>query len=463
MPTRLTNDEFIRRCKAKHGTKFGYQNTFYTSAKDKVNISCETHGDFWILPSAHLRENGAGGCPSCTKNKKKSTADFISDAVSVHGNLYDYSEAVYLSAKGKLKVICREHGPFLQEASSHLSGVGCPLCWKGRKKSKTEASRASRGERFVEKSNEIHGQLYDYSLVRYQSYNLPVQIICKSHGAFFQRPGVHLRGGGCPNCAMKVRSAKGRTTQDDFVQKALEVHDGFFDYSSVAYETTHKPVIIICPEHGPFEQRPSNHLQGEGCPACADLYRGQQKKAARAENLIEDFQRVHGDRYDYSKVNYTDSRTKVEIICPAHGSFKVTPANHLQGIKCKECALENRPDYIDARVMNDPSYAARKGFLYLLRVAHPQRSLPFFKVGITSRESPEARFRYTRYSSFQIEVHDSVAGTMRLLWNKEKKIKNLIGSLEAAVAPFCNDYWHWTESFEDKNGVLRQVLEIMHG
>jgi hypothetical protein len=131
----------------------------------------------------------------------------------------------------------------------------------------------------------------------------------------------------------------------------------------------------------------------------------------------------------------------------------------LQGIRCKECALENRPDYIDSRVKNDPEYSKKLGFLYLLEVVHPKREKPFYKIGITSRETPAARFRYSRYDKFSIVVMHSVSGAMLEVWHIERRIKALISSSGAALRPFCDDYWHWTESFEDVGGALLKVVD----
>lgn len=454
MPKRLTTYEFVERSMRRFPGAFKYDGTIYINAKTPIRLACTKHGDFDVLPDVHIRVGSAGGCPRCAGNSRKSSQDFVADAKRIHGDTYDYSSTVYVSAKAKVSIICPHHGPFLQEPSSHLSGVGCPTCWKERKTRLPLETLRKREETFLKMAKGVHGDDYDYSMVFYERSNKPVQILCPKHGAFFQRPNVHLRGGGCPTCADQARGLGRRSSIHEFIRRAAEVHDNFYDYSSAIYVGNHKPLVIICPEHGPFEQQPSNHLNGAGCIECARWRRGEVRKATRASNLFEDFREVHGDRYDYSRVSYTDSRTKVEVLCPSHGSFFVTPANHLQGIRCKECALENRPDYVDSRVVNDPEYAERLGYIYLLRVSHPIRSGFFYKVGITSREHPEQRFRYSRYANFLIEVVASKRGSMRQVWTEEKLIKVQIKERRAGLSPFCSDYWHWTESFVDVNEML---------
>ena len=304
MPKKLSTSEFIERSKSRFQGLFSYGKAHYLNARTPICLTCIKHGDFDVLPNVHLRLTGAGGCPRCAGNTRKSAEDFVVDAKRIHGEAYDYSNTVYVSAKAKVSITCYKHGPFLQEPSSHLSGVGCPTCWKERKKRLPLETLQKRGEAFLVMAKGVHGDDYDYSMVFYERSNKPVQIICPKHGAFFQRPNVHLRGGGCPTCADQARGLRRRSSIQEFIRKAAEVHDNFYDYSSAIYVGNHKPLVILCPEHGPFEQQPSNHLNGAGCIECSRRHRGEERRATRASNLFEDFREVHGDRYDYSRVSY---------------------------------------------------------------------------------------------------------------------------------------------------------------
>ena len=129
-----------------------------------------------------------------------------------------------------------------------------------------------------------------------------------------------------------------------FVERARKIHGNKYDYSKVEYKGLRNRVCIICPEHGEFWQTPEKHLLGRDCRLCAN------KKISRArKDTLEDFLRKakakYGDKYDYSKVNYVNSTTKVEIICKKHGSFYVAPATHLMHVGCPICRnshLENK-------------------------------------------------------------------------------------------------------------------------
>ena len=106
-------------------------------------------------------------------------------------------------------------------------------------------------------------------------------------------------------------------TKEDFISKAISVHGDKYDYSKVDYVDCFTEVTIICPVHGEFQQSPHIHLQGAGCKKCSNY-----NNRYTTETFIEAAREIHGDKYDYSKVEYINSTTEVTIICPIHGEFK---------------------------------------------------------------------------------------------------------------------------------------------
>jgi hypothetical protein len=182
-------------------------------------------------------------------------------------------------------------------------------------------------EQFLEKSKLKHGEKYDYSLVKYQSSNRQVSIICPKHGMFQQKPYDHYNGNvGCPICGKK------KLNTEDFVEKSKLKHGEKYDYSLVEYGKNNvDEVKILCTIHGVFEQKPLLHLRGSGCPICS----GNIKKTT--EQFIEKSKLKHGEKYDYSLVEYKNKLTIVNIICPKHGIFQQRPDLHLQGFGCKIC------------------------------------------------------------------------------------------------------------------------------
>ena len=122
---------------------------------------------------------------------------------------------------------------------------------------------------FIEKARQIHNDKYDYSKVNYVNSRTKVCIICPTHGEFWQTPHNHLKGYGCAECG-KEKSHLPKITTEDFISKSKERHGNKYDYSKAYYKTWDAKVCIICPEHGEFWQTPSNHINGSGCPKCAN-------------------------------------------------------------------------------------------------------------------------------------------------------------------------------------------------
>ena len=190
-------------------------------------------------------------------------------------------------------------------------------------------------EEFIKRAREVHGEKYDYSKVEYVNSTTKVCIICPIHGEFWQKPNIHLQNKGCPKCGRQRTATFHSKSQEQFLQEAKSVHGNKYDYSKVEYINYQTRVTIICPVHGEFYQSPTSHLQGYGCPKC-----GNDRTALRMtnEDFINKAKAVHGDRYDYSKVQYVYNKTEVCIICPEHGEFWQKPKNHLSGYGCPICS-----------------------------------------------------------------------------------------------------------------------------
>lgn len=181
----------------------------------------------------------------------------------------------------------------------------------------------------------VHGDKYDYSRVEYTGRHGKIEIVCPEHGSFWQRYGDHVRGKRCPECA----SEEARFSIEQFVQRAESVHGNKYDYSNVRYVNNKMHVLIGCPEHGLFKQTPRNHFEGQGCPAC-----GREKLSSAQRDTKDAFiakaREVHGDRYDYSRVQYVSSRRYITILCTEHGPFEQHPKSHLSGHGCPACGRE---------------------------------------------------------------------------------------------------------------------------
>lgn len=340
-----TLKEFINEARKIHGDKYDYSHVEYKGALKRICIVCPEHGVFWKVAYDHLK---GSGCPTCFRLSRRSSTDaFIAKCKEKYGDLYDYSKVKYVHNKEKVCVICPKHGEFWVTPNNHLRGSRCPDCYGTPKKSL---------EQFINEARKVHGDKFDYSRVVYDGLSQKVCIVCPEHGEFWQRPGSHLKGAQCPACS-KVQ----RITQEIFIDRGSKIHKNKYDYSKVVFEHVKKHVCIICPEHGEFWQKPSIHLRGYGCPICGG------SQPLTTEKFIEKANIVHNHKYDYSKTNYINYRTRVCIICPEHGEFWQVPNNHLFGAGCPTCPESNLEGEIRQLLLSKGIvFEQEKGFDWLV-------------------------------------------------------------------------------------------------
>ena len=263
--------------------------------------------------------------------KRLTTQEFVTKAKVVHGDKYDYSKSEYVDKKTPVVIVCPIHGEFKQTPHHHLRRrQGCPICAR----IKSAENRIKPVEDFLEKAKAIHGNRYDYSKIEYVNRLTPIAIVCKEHGIFMQSPSGHINGkNGCPKCAIQENADKARRAVAEFIIKARSVHGDKYGYSEVIKASNKDKIAIICPVHGKFIQGVSDHLNGHGCPECV----GKAKKDT--VRFIREARNIHGDRYDYSCVEYLNLKSKVKIICRQHGEFSQEPMSHLSGCGCPVCGM----------------------------------------------------------------------------------------------------------------------------
>jgi len=198
---------------------------------------------------------------------------------------------------------------------------------------------------FINKSKEKHGDKYDYSKVDYKRNRDEVTITCKKHGDFNQLAAKHLAGSGCPRC-VHIKDAR-----HNFLEMANEIHNNKYEYLS-DYIGFKKPIKIFCPIHQKiFYQTPQVHLRGSGCTECGRKSIGDNRRH-NTEDFIKKSREKHGDRYDYSKVDYKGDNIKVDIICSKHGVFSQRPGHHKEGSGCPICR-ESLGELIVDKVLKD--------------------------------------------------------------------------------------------------------------
>ena len=325
-----TKEQFVQKSKDNYEDEFHYHNTVYVNERTPLIITCPEHGDFKQTPKVHLR---------CRKNKRKTCCpkcndilimeQFIQRSIKKYGDRFDYSKVVYVDYSTKVTIICKQHGEFEQSPKQHDAARGCPGCRAESYKRKWSS------ERFIQKSIDMYGDIFEYKKTVYTNVSTVVIITCPEHGDFKQIPNTHLSDdGGCPRCRDIERQNRMKIK---YIQKSIDKFGDRFDYSKVDYNNSSTPVTIICKQHGEFKYNLYMHsfTKTGGCPGCLDDHNNQHTKTT--DEFITDARDRWGDQFDYSKVVYRGVAPKIIVICPKHGEFLISPKKHLEGRACPRC------------------------------------------------------------------------------------------------------------------------------
>lgn len=218
-------EDFINKAKIKHNNLYNYDKVKYIKSNIKIEIICKEHGSFFQTPNHHL---SGQKCPKCFLDKKINNKEkFINYCNKYHKGKYNYSLVNYINAITKVKIICPIHGEFLQSPIVHQKS-GCKKCSKNYLNKVKEKYK----EKFLNKSNILHNNKYDYSLIDYKKSCEKVEIICPIHGKFLQTPNnhSHINPRGCPKCA--------------FINSKFEKNiQKFLDFYNIKYDNNVRNLI----------------------------------------------------------------------------------------------------------------------------------------------------------------------------------------------------------------------------
>lgn len=298
---RLTNEEYIEKCKSVHGNFYDYSETVYTTAKKKVKIKCPVHGYFYQEAFKHKSGNGCNKCGNrkISDTLKKDYQYYLDIFENVHKGFYEYPKNITVNSnKDTITITCPKHGEFEQVISNHASGRGCNKCGIENKVSKntkdTQWLLDNLHERFSKED-------YDLSKINYVNARTKVQIKCNKHEHWFESlPANLIKGHGCIKCGWDSTNDFKKDDVESFTRKARKRHGDYYSYSD-EYISSSKNITITCPKHRDFQQTPNSHLCGAGCPRCAnnkskgeqeifDFLSNHTKLSSRNRNLIEPYE-----------------------------------------------------------------------------------------------------------------------------------------------------------------------------
>lgn len=296
---RLTTEEFIRRSK-EHYPDYDYSNSVYVNNLTKVIVRCPTHGEFLTNPKDHY--SGKSGCPKCKRSNigqltRSDLTKFVNKAITLHGNVYDYSSFEYLGSKAKSTIKCNIHGDFLMAPNNHLVGQGCPKCGI----EKRRKSSAVDYEEFIIRANEKHNSRFLYETTNWENLDSEVYVTCPEHGKFLTTGNLHLRTHGCPQCAMEIGAQRLVVPKEKFLELAYEKYGDKYSYENLDYQGMVEPGSITCKEHGDWTANLSRFIHmGIECPECTGAGRS---------------------RFEKELVNYISTLVPDQVLVNSHPDF----------------------------------------------------------------------------------------------------------------------------------------------
>lgn len=284
---------------------------------------------------------------------------------------------------------------------------------------------------FIEKAKKVHKEKYDYSETLYINSLHKITFKCIKHDLKVEMlPGNHLAGKGCRKCAYESSSLKNAKSKEDFIKESQEKHNNKYNYDSVQYVNARTKVTIICPNHGNFEQIPDSHLRSNGCRKC-NYERIKVINSYTLNQFIEKANKIHNNKYDYSKFDYQGDKIKSIIICPIHGEFKQAPQDHYRSGGCNLCGNLNTSKY-QRENPNGWSYETwikkakiSKFFdsfkVYIIKCWDENEV--FYKIGRTFT-TVKYRFRFKSQLPYKYEILKEIIGDPKDIVNLELKLKD---------------------------------------
>lgn len=367
--------DVLKRVFDKYGDKYTLTiEEDYVHQDAKVLCTCNIHGTSKYVNLRHFLDGSTGGCEVCLKEKQReiSKENFINKFIEKWGNNYSFEKLNYITWKDSGIITCKEHGDFeLKEIRYAFDHVPCPICYE-------KHLTIQRNTECIKRLKDIYGDRYIWITTEFGDYYKDyVEFICPKHGITKQTLSTLLNTQvgdnlACPICRKEYANKQISYTLEDALNKAKSLDCcKHYDFSAITeWKGVKEYYTFRCKKHNEYFIQTFDQIfnaQYNGCKSC--------QKENREENFVpfytnEEFaeraRKIHGEKYDYSKVNYVTNRDKVCIICPKHGEFWQIPLNHIEGKcgcpKCQSSILEtsvrvlleeNNIEYIPQKSLRD--------------------------------------------------------------------------------------------------------------
>lgn len=402
MGIKLTTDEWIARAKTIWANEYDYSKSIYKGRKEKIEIICKNCGPLWVSAGNHVQQNRKPtGCDSCNrakaaKNLTKPFKTMVEDARAIHGDRYEYIEGSYISARIGMTIICPSHGKVTTTPDSHINARhGCKKCADQRRASETLAHRYMDLKRRIA---ELSNHTVTLQFASFKGQNFDAKFTCSVHGEFVRKPIQALQTKHpCTECMQALPKNNLKLTAPKLEERVKSLEGNFevleingtgksaFIYIKCKSDESHNPHPPIRPD--------SLYRKSFACSKCGSIA-GQpsrtaglqkafdNKKPERAAAWEKSAKDYHGEKYDYSRVDYVDAHAPVLIGCPIHGVFSQSAHTHLRA-GCRKCADEDlKGRYTHTYFVRYPEEKSKPAYIYHVSLNFFGREL--FKVGITT-------------------------------------------------------------------------------
>jgi len=456
---KLTTGEWIARATAIWGDKFDYSQSIYEGRHKRIQIICRNCGPLWVPAGNHVQQTltrKPTGCDTCSraeaaKNLIKPFNTMVEDARAIHGNRYEYIEDSYISARVGMTIVCPNHGEITITPDSHINARhGCKKCADQRQASETLAHRYRDLNRRIA---ELSHQTVTLQFQSFKGQNFDAKFTCIIHGAFVKKPIQALQTKHpCPECRLALPNNNSKLTAS-MLEERVRAMEGSFAVLAINGSGKSARIHIKCnadDSHNPHPPiRPDSlYRKSFACSKCGSIA-GQpartaglqqtldNKKSERAAAWEKSAKDYHGDRYDYSLVDYVDAHAPVLIGCPIHGVFTQSAHTHLRA-GCRKCADEDlKGRYTHTYFVRYPEEKTKPAYLY--HVSFDFFGQELFKVGITTttiknrfsaaagQGIPHQVIAYSKMSLYQAFQKEQA-----LLETCEKTIQDLLSDEECA-------------------------------
>ena len=258
MGRKLTQQEWIHNVESKYPGKYDFSLVNYTSAHDDVNIICKEHNSKFKI-KAYSLYNGKTSCEYCKKKPSTVTKEIFLERAKKYSD-FTFDLSTYNTLDSIIDIthtVCGNTYP--KKAKEHLRSGSCPLC----------SDKTYKGlDNFIKEAKKLYGEKYTYELTKYVNNSTSLWVTCDVHGPIKKIPKDFLKGYDCKDCNKESEELRLKR-QRDWIQFCNKKHNFKYSYNFVYYTTYDAEVDIVCPKHGIFPQKASNHRNGKGCPHCA--------------------------------------------------------------------------------------------------------------------------------------------------------------------------------------------------